>query len=88
MVAPPDRVHGVAVNYCVPMRDGSLRHVTPDDAELVRAVLCERMTHGPEGDQGAALRMIRHMDDAMAVELHFGDLCTMPNAQPGWVSDR
>lgn len=75
------------MNYCVPMRDGSLHHVTPDDAELVRAVACERMTHGPECDQDAMLRMIHHMDNAMSVELHLGDLCTMPGALPGWTPD-
>ena len=72
------------MNYCIPMPDGSLYAMTPRDAEILRAFLDERLIHGGEQDQDATLRLIRHVDLAMAPESQYGDLYKPTGYEPGW----
>jgi len=74
------------MNYCIPMPDGSLYAMTPRDAEILRAFLDERLIHGGEQDQAATLRLIRHVDLAMAPESQYGDLYKPRGYEPGWVN--
>lgn len=72
------------MNYCVPMQDGSLHCLTMHDAEILRGFLGERLTHAPENDQPAILRMLDHVKLAMAPEAQYADIYTPRNYEPAW----
>lgn len=73
-----------ALNYCIPMPNGSLHTLTTHDAEILEAFLEERLVHGGESDQPATLNMLRHVRLAMAPEAQYAEVYAPRGYEPAW----